>query len=156
MSKRPATETEFWGRMSPEPNTGCWLWTGTVLHYGHGVIQIRKKAWQAHRLAWTLARGPIPEGAFVCHRCNVPACCNPDHLYIGDAQTNQRDVDESGHRAKGERQGLSKLTEDDVRSIRAEYRRYSDTHGAPALAKKYGVTRTPILHIINGKTWSHV
>ena len=153
--KRPMTEEQFWGRMSPEPNTGCLLWIGSYYHYGHGSAWHQGQKWQAHRLAWTLARGPIPEGAWICHKCNVPACCNPDHLYVGDAQTNQRDIDESGHRAKGERQGLSKLTEENVRAIRQEYRRYSDTHGAPALAKKYGVTRTTILHAASGFTWSH-
>lgn len=74
----------------PEPNTGCLLWLAGSSR-GYGVLTINYKAKQAHRLAYELNHGPIPVGLFVCHRCDTPACCNPDHLFLGTQRDNVRD-----------------------------------------------------------------
>ena len=69
----------FWQRV--DQKDGCWLWKGSLTVYGYGQFQpARGKSYRAHRLAWEIARGPVPEGLVLDHLCRNRACCNPDHL----------------------------------------------------------------------------
>lgn len=89
--------------IEPEPNTGCWLWTGAAVRTGYGVIALGRSAEGidvAHRVAWRLFRGDIPPGIDVLHKCDVPACCNPDHLFLGDDQANREDMARKGRGRK--------------------------------------------------------
>ena len=90
---RPIFDERLIGRFEskfiPEPNSGCWLWTAATAGKGYGVIGYRvagKRMEYAHRVSWMLNFGEIPDGMEVCHRCDVPACVNPDHL---DSVTNR-------------------------------------------------------------------
>ena len=89
-------------RLIPEPNSGCWLWEGSTTRDGYGLVTIapRKSPHRVHRLAWEQAYGPIPEKMSVLHRCDVPACCNPAHLFLGSQQDNVTDMVTKG-RFKG-------------------------------------------------------
>jgi len=95
LSRRPL-EASFWKRVSPEPNTGCWLWIGAYHSFGYGVIgrKTGEKKWfiSAHRLSWQLHNGEIPAGKEVCHRCDNPTCCNPAHLFLGTHRENMYDA----------------------------------------------------------------
>jgi hypothetical protein len=90
--------------------SGCWLWQGAISqNRGYGLFQwwdgTRTKTRLAHRCSYELANGPIPEGMFVLHTCDVRACVNPDHLYLGTQKRNMQDMIERGRAATGDRNG---------------------------------------------------
>lgn len=66
--------------VSPEPNSGCWLWTGALSAGSYGSMFFEGRMQKAHRVAWQLLRGPVPEGLDLDHLCRVRICCNPGHL----------------------------------------------------------------------------
>lgn len=80
----------FDAKWIPEPNTGCWLWTGCVDEPGYGHFSSRRvdQTSRAHRWAWMLYRGPIPKGFFIDHICRVRSCVNPDHLRVVTPRVN--------------------------------------------------------------------
>lgn len=72
--------------------SGCWEWQDYCHpEWGYGQIGYRGKPWMLHRLMWTLLRGEIPAGYVICHRCDNPPCCNPDHLFVGSDADNVLD-----------------------------------------------------------------
>ena len=72
-------------------DTGCIEWIGAVNRRGYGRIKTPSKTFGAHRLAWELANGPIPDGLCVCHTCDNPPCCNVGHLFLGTTAENVAD-----------------------------------------------------------------
>src|SRR5687767_14625610 len=79
--------------------TGCWLWSGHIHAGGYGVIKVGKEALAAHRAMWLAVHGTLPrgqKGPYICHSCDVRACCNPDHLWLGTATDNSKDRDAKG------------------------------------------------------------
>lgn len=162
MSKRRPAIERFWDRVSPEPNSGCWLWTGSADRKGYGNFSEKGKATRAHRWSYQHFVGPIPTDFFVCHRCDVPSCVNPDHLYAGTIKDNVADMCRRGRhawqtdpasKARGERHGLSKMTSKQVIAIRRAHSR-----GRPGLwlAKEHCVAHSTIFDIVNRITWTHL
>lgn len=149
---------------TPEPMSGCWLWTGDVCRgTGYGRISSinsgRREIIRAHRLSYELHVGPIPAGMMVCHRCDNRACVNPQHLFVGSALDNVRDMDAKHRRRtvvpvrahpKGSQVATAKLSESDVLDIR---RRLPCPY--PVLAAEYGVDRSVISKIATGRAWRH-
>lgn len=135
--------------------SGCWLWTGTTIR-GYGVLYTGSRSDKtrrmvyAHRLAWELTRQPIRDGLFVLHRCDVPACCNPDHLYLGTHDDNMADRTARGRVPKGEKHNQARLTAAQVREIRASNKTQA------ALAARYGVSESAICHAVSRRTWRNV
>jgi hypothetical protein len=135
----------------PEPNSGCWLFEGGEENWGgYCRIEINGKRESVHRVAYARYLGPIPPGMCVCHRCDVRCCVNPDHLFLGTTQENTADRMRKGREARGERQGLAKLTPHQVWEIRQ-----SDLSGR-ALARQYQVDRATIRSVVKRKTWQHL
>jgi hypothetical protein len=133
---------------------GCWNWIGFINKSGYGRLQWHMKMTLAHRLSYVLYVGPIPDGMFVCHKCDNRKCVNPDHLFIGDHLDNMHDMSLKGRRnpprLHGERHGNSKLTNDIVLAIRADNRLLNE------MAKAYGVSEGCLSEIRNRKTWTHI
>ena len=146
-------EERFWAKVLK--TDACWLWTGKRAHDGYGYFRIKYPQHDvttaaAHRVAWTLTVGPIPPGFFVCHHCDVRYCVNPAHLFLGTHKDNMRDATVKGRVNRGEKNGQSKLTNDQVQQIRT----LEGTH--TEIATKFGVTPETISFIRNYKGWKHV
>ncbi len=138
---------------APPNENGCKLWIGGKNTDGYGWFKFRGKMTYAHRSAWMLANGDLPEDRpLILHRCDTPACCTVSHLFPGNDAINSSDREARGrgNQPKGEAQGLSKLTENQVRAIRKDKRSLS------AIAADYGITTSPIHAIKRRKNWRHV
>jgi hypothetical protein len=157
----------FEQRYIPEPNTGCWLWTGYVDREGYGVFctgsrqsKTRRKI-RAHRLSFELFCEPIPDEKLVCHKCDNPSCVNPEHLFIGTPADNVADMDRKGRRRNGgkaqfgDKNGNAKLTASDVAFIRKAHIANSrkGPNSTSFLASKFGVTTATIHKIVVGHLW---
>lgn len=134
----------FWSKVDRGGTDDCWLWTASTIR-GYGQFKVREQGIQrhvyAHRMSWLLTRGPIPDGLKVCHRCDVPRCCNPNHLFIGTQAENLADCRQKG-RMPVVRRGF-KLSIADRAEIRA--RLANRRRGVMAqLAREYGVSKTRI------------
>ena len=98
VSRRITWEERFQTSTCPVAN-GCIEWTGARLlppNEPYGVFTSSGKRYRAHRAAWIMAHGPIPDGMMVCHRCDNPPCCNPEHLFLGSAKDNAEDMVSKG------------------------------------------------------------
>lgn len=89
--ERPVDQ-RFWAKLNRRGPRECWEWSGCKNENGYGQLYANGSARGAHRVAWELMRGAIPDGRSVLHRCDNPACCNPDHLFLGDHTANMRDM----------------------------------------------------------------
>lgn len=129
---------------------GCWLWRGAVNKNGYGSMWDGKHAETASRLAYTLLVGKIPARKFVLHRCDVPLCVRPSHLYVGTHKNNMEDRKNRGRArgGRGERNSHAKLTNESVRSIRLSQLPIK------RLAEIYKVAIPTISNIRTRKTWS--
>jgi hypothetical protein len=158
-SQRPPgpVEPRFWSKVNKTPT--CWLWTGTFYPTGYGILRVTfpnspSRNLRAHRVSWELHFGPIPEGMWVLHRCDVRACVRPDHLLLGTNADNIADMLRRERQSRGESNGTSKLTENQVRAMRAEYA--AGGISQPALAKRYGIAPGTIEGILHRRSWKHV
>lgn len=143
----------------------CQLWTGSLDKDGYGWFTAQGRLLRAHRVAYCLSSGTNPGYLHVCHTCDNPQCCNPEHLFLGTNQENTADrvrknrsakgprPDKSGS-ARGERQHLAKLTADNVKTIRKM--RCSGLTQQQIADQFPFITRRAIAHVLNGKTWTHV
>lgn len=158
MSKKARDIKErFDEKWTPEPFSGCHLWTGLINAGGYGrmrtgLVGKGRKMVYAHRISWKLKHGAIPDGLYVLHKCDVRMCVNPSHLFLGTKADNQRDAQKKGRMPRGENHLLSKLTDDAVRTIRNPAVKMS----AARFAARFGVSKTAVEKARRGLTWKYV
>ena len=152
---RPLVD-RFHSRIEFDTNGGCWLWTGSIFtKTGYGNISFNSQTISTHRLSWEIYKGPIPDGLCICHHCDVRACVNPDHLFLGTHADNMHDKDRKGrgNYQFGEGNHVSKLKATDIPVILERLGR-GDT--CIKISADYGVTDCAINAIRRGKSWRHV
>lgn len=147
----------FWSKVDQRGPDECWPWIAYRKPEGYGQFTLVKGTYiTASRISLALSLGrPLATGEIACHRCDNPPCCNPAHLFVGSVLDNAMDSVNKGRarRAKGESTPSSKLTEEQIREIRA----YPDRYGLLAeLGRQYGVAANTIRSIRLGQKWSHV
>lgn len=151
----PSDFERFLQRIDINTPNGCWLWTAGRFDKGYGAFRVNGKQLKAHRWAYEHYIGPIPAGQLVCHSCDVPACVNPDHLFIGSHDDNMRDMTAKGrcNPIRGSRSRLARLTEEEVRAIRA----LADTGVYQReIGERYGISQGAVSMILAGRRWAEV
>ncbi|MBA7693007.1 hypothetical protein ES703_101582 [subsurface metagenome] len=142
--------TVFWSKVLK--TKGCWLWLASCHDFGYGHLRHGGKDLKAHRVAWELTNGPIPDGMQVLHSCDNPVCVNPSHLFLGTQQVNITDMMQKGryrrHAALGENNGSAKLREPQVLEILR-----STDETSRVLALKYAVSPSLIKQIRRREIW---
>lgn len=164
----PSCEARFLSKVDKRTAEECWPWKAGKNDTGAGMFWINGKQVHAYIIAKLLEVGEIADGVFICHRCDNRACCNPAHLFIGDALLNNRDASIKGRSAKGSshgrstmpsatakgsRHGMAKLSEATVLDIRSDF-----SMGMPrkAIALKHNTTISSVKLIVRRATWKHL
>ncbi len=159
--------SRFWAKVVK--GDGCWTWTGATAN-GYGVLGMKTEhGWRfsyAHRLSWQIAYGEVPTGMSVLHHCDNRPCVRPDHLFLGTTQDNLADMRAKGRGfvpktrsgpdhhwfgrdVRGSANPHARLTASDVAEIREQAGKVTGAE----LARRYGVTRSHIGHILRGDRW---
>lgn len=151
----PATDQEkvaerFWGKVLVRGFDECWPWIAGKFDDDYGAFYLNGRTVKAHRVAFVLAHGPIPNEFLVCHKCDNHPCCNPSHLFAGTESDNQQDMRRKGrgNNVSGENHPLAKLTWGAVAEIRASHETQK------VLADRYGVNQPLISLIERGLRWT--
>jgi hypothetical protein len=161
--------TRFWTKVRIGDDDECWVWKRGLDH-GYGSFRVNGRAERAHRMAWKLVKGPIPERMHVLHHCDNPPCVNPAHLYLGTDKENARDRKERGRMVADTSHAIAKrkpgwnrkrreddrrsnralcLTDEQIRTIREDYADGGCTFRS--LADAYGVSHPTIKNAIHGR-----
>ena len=151
---------KFWSRVNIPSLLDCWLWKGYRVPFGYGSVQgFDGRSVLTHRFAWQITYGVIDEGLCVLHKCDVPSCCNPNHLYVGTQKDNIRDAIERGRftypvAPRGTKVWSNKLTEAQVLEIRelAEKGELKQR----VIAKRYGISASTVNYIKQRRCWAHI
>lgn len=144
----------FWNKIKKAGPDECWEWQRGKEKNGYGHTWFHKRQMRAHRVAFELAYGDIPEGMLVCHSCDNPPCCNPRHLFLGTNRDNHADCVKKGRSRRGSKSNKAKLTESQVLEIRNAYT--GKWGHQTELSKLYGVSTWVISSIVRGESWKHV
>jgi len=153
LSRRPAAMSpgealeRFYERIT---ETGCQIWMRCTNAAGYGRIGIGNKFFLAHRVAYGLASGGIPDAMFVLHRCDVPPCVNPSHLFLGTDADNKADMVAKARQQRGEKHAHAVLTDEQVIAIRA------DTRPQHVIAADYRVSQSQVSFIQRDEEWRHL
>jgi hypothetical protein len=153
-SQSKAGSEEYISENSEIDINGCWLWKRTKDKYGYGISGFKGKLIGAHRLSYLTFIGEIPNNLYVLHNCDITACVNPKHLFLGTNQDNMKDMVNKNRQA-------SKVNKEEVDEIRTLYSAELAERAKGKnvqltqreLGKRFGVSRTEINNIVNNKVW---
>ncbi len=149
----------FFKKILIDDSDVCWEWQGAIMTSGYGNLSVGNPTSKnffrtgAHRYSYELFNGKIPEGHYVCHKCDNKKCVNPAHLFTGTATENMQDALKKGRMPLGSKKVESKLNEDQVREIKVLAKK--GIKGA-TLAKWFKIYPTVIYKILRGEIWKHV
>ena len=144
------TIERFWMNVAVSEPDACWLWTGYRTRGGYGAFFVSsakaERTVTAHRLAYFIAHGEIPDDMCVCHRCDTPLCVNPNHLFLGTQGDNMRDAASKGRMA-------TKFTAEQVADIR-----HRSALGEPqaTFIEEYGISRKMVYCIVHNRNRKHL
>lgn len=146
----------FEEKISKDENTGCWNWISSRRKNGYGEFTINYKNRLAHRVSYELYNGFIPDGFCVCHKCDNPACVNPEHLFAGSIKDNMVDKVKKNRNPdfKGINNPVAIFSEQDILTIRSKY--IPHVYTLKQLAKEYNVCPQHIHDIVKRKIWKHI
>lgn len=159
----------FWKKVDKTAGeNACWPWKGCTNRAGYGVTSVNRKFTASHRQAYIYGIGQIPDGMCVCHRCDVPGCCNPSHLFLGTNADNTADKIAKNRQSKGEKHSkalmpnrprgsnnaMSRFTEEQVAEMRRLRRETRMT--IKEIAAKFGGSYGGVCKAIRGNGWYHV
>lgn len=142
-------EQRFWKKVRRGTDDECWEWIASKGNHGYGQFRVKGTMTVAHRVAYELTHGKIPEGLLVRHKCRGK-CVNPAHLELGTTAQNNADMVRDKTSTRGERHANHKLTEEEVREIKHRVMNES----VNAIAREYGICHQAISAIKNGLSWS--
>ena len=149
----------FWSKVKVCDQSECWPWIAGGRGVGYGAFKLKGEVIDAHRVAWMLTQGKIPDGLCVCHHCDNRACVNPAHLFIATRAENNADMARKGRAANaasgnnGANKAISKLTPSGVVGIR---NLAAAGHQLRALGRQFGVNEKTIADVVYGRTWAWV
>jgi len=158
----------FWSKVDVRGPNECWNWKAGRFTTGYGAFSFRGRAWHAPRVAYTLAKGEIPDGKLVMHSCDNPLCCNPAHISAGTNADNSADMAAKGRACQGDDHWTRQRPEDLphgadvvgavldanlVKHIRAEYAKGC---GSDQIAEELGINKSTVHRAATGKTWKHI
>lgn len=141
--------------------SGCWIWMGSAKERGYGQVVSGRISPAgnsvpegAHRAAFRSAFGEFDRSLHVCHRCDVPVCVNPDHLFLGTQADNMRDKISKGKQVSGSSHGMATMDETTVMRLRSEYVFRIVTY--EVLARRHGLTASAVAAAVRGETWKKI
>jgi hypothetical protein len=145
---------DFWSLIDVKSEKECWNWLGKLNKWGYGRLRNDGFMALAHRVAYEKKTGEKINNLIAMHICDNPACCNPNHIVLGTHADNQKDKFEKNRQAKGEKNGFSLLTNEQVLEARKKYKPRLVTY--KMLAKEYGVCKDTMQKAIRGINWKHL
>lgn len=134
--------------------SGCWLWTKSKCQ-GYGNFQYGSIS-GAHRFSYLISRGCIHPNLLVCHTCDIPACVNPDHLFLGTDKTNAEDRISKNRSYRGGNRLPTKLNNDSASYILKYCKPRDKENSQSELARRFGVSRRAVQQVLCGRTWNHL
>lgn len=149
----------FWSKVKIAEGDACWEWQAARLKRSHdgslsyGIIGWRGRSTNAHRVAWELTNGPIPDGLWVLHDCDNQGCVRPSHLYLGNHADNTLDAVRRRRMIHGEASPMAKIREVDVTAIRAMA---AAGFATERIGPLFGISGSAARAIVRGKNWKHV
>lgn len=163
--RKRSPEERFWSFIDKNPpykgpQGDCWGWTGGT-DSGYGKISVKNKNLGAHIFSYFLHTGYHPDykgkQEVIMHSCDNPPCCNPEHLSLGTLADNIADKVAKGRQAKGNKNGKSKVTEDQVFLMRLVHSAFPSLYSQEKLGEIFNMSAINVATVLQGtKTWSHV